>query len=46
MSLFRMLKGLTLTVAGSVLIATSAIALSELHEQSPLPHCAIEVPST
>lgn len=44
MSLFRLFKGLALTIAGVIMIATSAIALSDLHGNTTPHFCAIEGP--
>lgn len=41
MSIYRIFKGLTLTAAGSVLIATSAIALNDLQNDVHGGQCAL-----
>ncbi len=45
MSLYRLCKGLTLTIAGVIMIATSAIALNDLHADTTPHYCAIDGPA-
>lgn len=41
MTIFRLFKALTLTTAGSVLIATSAIALNDIRSETTATQCNI-----